>query len=906
MPGKIQHKILWHSLSSNDCLKEWKASLDGLTTEEAKKRFVRYGENHLPEEPSMAWWSLLFGQFKSVLIYILLFAAAINFSLVCQEYGKLIFTPRVQADTYVILFTVLVNIIVGYIQERKAQNSLAALKKVINLNARVMRDGKETVILAKEVVPGDIIILCTGDKVPADARLLEVFDLETQESALTGESNGIKKHPEKIKENAVLGERLNMVYTGTTILKGTAKALVIATGTHTELGRIAKLINETTDEVTPLQKRLEKFSKTIGLIVLVVAVGILSLGLIKGDAFKEIFTVAIAVSIAAIPEGLAVTVTIILALGMQRILKRQALVKKLASAETLGTTTVICTDKTGTLTEGKMQVTDLVTWDHDFAVAKKEDRTVRNKEDEELLFALHTGMICNDARINNIEAELADWVISGNLTEQALILAAVQAGLNYTEEHKKYPRLDSIPFDSEIKYMATLNKAEKNNIIFLKGAPEKIYSFCKFLRVGNTEVKLTKVEEKKFEKKFVKLSEQGLRVIGLAYKKVPQKVVKLAQTNLADSVFIGYIGIKDPLRSTSKATVKECQAAGIKIVMITGDHKLTAQAIAKELNLPAKAENIMEGAELEKISEGDLIEKVEKISVYARVSPEHKLNIVKAWQARGEIVAMTGDGINDSPALKAANIGVALGSGTQVAKETADLILLDDNFQSIAAAVEEGRGIFDNIKKAILYLMSDSFAEVLLVSACLFLGLPLPLTAAQILWINLITETLPSLSLTQEPKEPEIMREAPLGLKAVIMNTESRVLMIIISLFTALNCLGLFYYYLSTTGNLDLSRTLVFSALGLSSLMYIFSIRTMRNSIFKYNIFGNRYLIGAIIISAGLMGVAIYLPIVQTIVKTVQLGVKEIALIFLVSIVNILAIELVKKFFIKKKIRRLA
>ena len=855
----------------------------------------------MPEEKPPSWVVLLLTQLKSVLIYILIIAAGINFFLVYKEAGHLTFSLTHQADTYVILLAVLINVIVGFIQEGKAQKSLQALKKIITLKARVIRDHKEQVINAQQLVPGDVVMISAGDKVPADARLFEVSDLEINEAPLTGESEPVKKDIHKLDKDLGIGDRINMVFTGTVVTKGEGKAIVTTTGVETEIGHIAKLIKETKDEETPLQQKLNKFSKNIGILIVGLAGLLLLVGWLQGDPFVEIFTVSVAVAVSALPEGLAVAVTVILALGMQRILKQKALVRKLVSAETLGSTTVICTDKTGTLTEGNMQVTDLVTWDHDFQVDCLDDPKCRDKENEELQFALHAGLLCNDAHIDNIEDDINKWKISGNLTERALLLAAVQAGLNYKDENKKFPRLDTIPFDSEIKYMATLHKCdEKDNVVFFKGAPERVLARCQSLRVGNESVKLDDAKRKKFEHKFASLSNKGLRVLAIAYKRTAKDKNKLADIALDDLVFIGYIGIKDPLRPTSKETVKLCKKAGIKIAMITGDHKLTAQAIAKDLGLKHDKHNILEGQDLDKMNDTDLTKCVDHISVYARVSPEHKLRIVKAWLKRGEVVAMTGDGINDSPALKAADIGVVLGSGTQVAKETADMVILDDHFKSIVGAVEEGRGIFDNIKKTVLYLVSDSFCEVLLIIGSMLMGLPLPMTAAQILWINLVNDTLPNLALTQEPKEKEIMQEKPRGRKSQILDKEIKTLIVIISVVTGLANLILFVIYFKLSGDIVLTRTVVFAALGIDSLLYVFSVRTLRHSIFKYNLFINKYLIGAVVVSFGFLLAAIYVPFLQGIIKTKPLELFDWVIVAMLSFLVIFFIELVKYIYLRR------
>lgn len=876
--------ITFYNLSKEETLKHLDTTDVGLTSKEVTRRHSYYGFNKLPEEATAPWFKVLFSQFKSPLVAVLVVAAIVSFSL------------NEPFDGISVMAAVFIQVTVGFIQEFRAQRSLAALKRVISLSARVVRDGKEQVVPAQELVPGDIIQLQAGDKISADVRLFEVHDFEVNEAALTGESEPILKQIETLDSNKVdLAEQVNMAFTGTVATKGNAIGVVSYTGTFTQIGKIAQMIKKTKDESTPLQKKLTSFSKKISVIVVIIALLILVFGYFVEGNFTKMFTVAVAVAVSAIPEGMAVAVTIILAVGMKRILNRKALVRKLLAAETLGSTNVICTDKTGTLTEGNMQITDIITWHHDFDVNRDSHSNIEGGD--ELLFALRIGLLCNDAKVQNIDDTISKWVISGNLTERALLMAGSQIGLHLKQLQKEAPRIDAIPFDSSIKYMATLHREAQGRMLYVKGAPEIVTDMCGQVKIDGKAVPFDEGKRKQYEEKFIELSKKGLRIIALAYKHT-EGTTEIQPTDLQDLVFVGYVGIKDPLRKEAKDTVAKCKMAGIATVMITGDHKLTAQAIAKELGMKFGEENIMEGKELDSISEHELNKRVKDIAVYARVTPEHKLRIVHAWQANEMVVAMTGDGINDSPAIKAADIGIALGSGTDVAKETADMVILDDNFDSIVAAVEEGRGIFDNIKKTVLYLMSDSFSEVILVLGSIILGLPMPITAAQILWINLVDDSFPSLAMTQEPKEPESMKEPPRGRKAEIMDREMKIIIVIISSITGLMNLGRFYYIYSTTGDLDLARTVVFLSLGIDSLLYMFSVRSMRKMIWQKSIMSNPWLIGAFVMGIIFQIIPIYVPFLQPFINTVPLNFENWMLALLPSIVVIVSIEATKYFFL--------
>ena len=895
-------KTNWHALSVEEVLKKLKTTRQGLSNEEFKKRLKRFGPNKLPEEKPLSRLAIFLDQFKSPLIYILLAAGLISFLL------------REFIDSGVIFAAVVINTIVGFVQENKAERALSELKKMVSYKAKVLRESQELEIDSSQIVPGDIILLEAGDKILADGRLIEINNFKVNEAPLTGESIPVAKVIKKLEKDIPVIDRENMVYMGTTVLTGKARAVVTSVGVKSYFGHIASLIRGTKEEKTPLQKKIADLSKILGLGILGICSGILLIGLFAGRAFFEMFMMAVAIAVSAIPEGLLVGVTVVLTIGMQRILKHRALVRKLIAAETLGATTVICADKTGTLTQGKMQVSQILTFNEKNADFEK------NQESHTLV--LKIGMLCNNAVIENPDDELEKWKIHGEPTEKALLLAATQSGLSKKILEKEESRLDEIPFNEGRKFMATLHygkrhsshkgsPSEQSYNIYIKGAPEKILEMSSYLDVDGVREKLNPKKIKKLENKYENLAKRGLRVLAVAYTKlkIKNQKSKIEKEDLKDIIFVGFVALKDPLRKEAKEAIQSCRKAGIRPVIITGDHRLTARTIAQELGLPSDRKNILEAENLEKMSDAELRGKVKNISIYARVTPYDKLRIVDAWQAKGEVVAMTGDGINDAPALKSADIGIALGDASDAAKETSDMILLDNNFKTIVRAVEEGRVIFANIRKIILYLLSDSFSEIFIISASLILSLfirdfPLPLLAAQILWINVITDGFPNIALTVEPKEKEIMDEPPRKKTEPLLNLEIKVLIGLISLITAVSAFGLFYLYWQG-GDLEKARTITFTVLGIDSLLYIFSCRSLKHSIFQKNVFSNKYLILAVIAGGFLQLAAIYSPILQKVFRTVPLNIWDWVIILMVCFGVIVAVEAVKYIFIVRGLEKL-
>jgi len=902
----------FHALKIEACFKELKTNQAGLSQAEAEKRLKKYGPNKLAKEKPLSRFFILLSQFKSPLIYILLIAGLI--ALFLQDF----------VDAGVIFGAVFLNTIIGYFQENKANKALTKLKQLVEHKALVLRDGHEIEIDSSLVTVGDIIIIQAGNRIPADARLFEVANLQVEESSLTGESIPSSKNISIISEGAALADRENMVYAGTTAVRGKGKAVVTAIGKKTEIGKIAELVRATREEKTPLQLRLAKFSRFLGILLAGLSLLVFIVGISQGRGLYEMFITAIALAVASIPEGLVVAVTVILVLGMQQILRQKALTRRLVAAETLGSTTVICTDKTGTITEGKMHVAHIIIGEKEFELASLGSRQ-ESAEAKVVSLALQTAMMCNDAVVENPEDALANWRIIGAPTEAALLSAAIQSGLNQGKLLKVEPKIAELPFDSDKKYMITLHKKKSGGfILYEKGAPEILLDKSdKFYHLGKI-TRLTEKEEEKLNKTYEELTNKGFRVIGIAMREIAkvewiEQKDKVKKTKIKKEVpstrdwtemdrqltFIGFIALKDPIRPGIKETIKISKQAGIRPIIITGDHQLTAKAVAAEIGLNIEAKNIITGEKLDQVSDKKLKELVKNIDIYARVSPHHKLRIIKALQERGEVVAMTGDGINDSPALKAADIGLSLGTGTDIAKETSDIVLLDNNFKTIVAAVEQGRIIFSNIRKVITYLISDAFSELIIITGSVLFAAPLAILPTQILWINIVNDGLPHFSLAKEKGDKNIMKYKPIKADEPIMNNEMKVIIFGMGIFRDLLILALFLWLISYKFDIIDIRTFLFALLGVKSLASIFSLRSFHRPIWRINPFSNMYLVGAVLISFLLLLAAIYLPPLQKILSTSAINDINIwILIIFFSILNIIMIEYVKYWFVIKNIKK--
>ncbi|MBR3003355.1 MAG: cation-translocating P-type ATPase [Clostridia bacterium] len=876
---------------------------EGLKSEEVKERQEKYGLNQLQQAKKKSMLQRFLDQFKDFSIIILIIAAIVS-GVVGVANGEGI------TDTIIILIVVIVNAIIGVSQEAKAEKSLEALQKLTDHASKVIRDGTVQVVPAKELVPGDIVVLDTGDFVPADLRIIEAVNLKSQEASLTGESVPVEKTTNKLEgEDIGIGDRINMLFSSSLITYGRGKGIVVETGMTTEVGKIAGMINETEKQETPLQTKLNKLGKTLGIAALAICVFIFIIGLLQGKEPIHMFMTAVSLAVAAIPEGLVAVSTIVLAIGVQKMVKKNAIVKRLPAVETLGSATVICSDKTGTLTQNKMTV-EKIFWN-----SKIQDLSdiKESNIDDTLNKLVYANMLCNDTKIST------DGSLTGDPTETALVDMAFKLDFD-PSIYDNAPRLEEVPFDSDRKLMTTVNKVNGKFIVYTKGGIDELLNRCVAYEV-NGEVKqdLEKYSIQ-IRKENEGMAKVALRVLGCAYKEIDHEPTKTEMENIESNlIFIGMVGMIDPPREEAKKAVEKCKTAGIKTVMITGDHKITATAIAKKLGILENEEEAITGLELEKMSDEDLEKNVRKYSVYARVSPEHKVRIVKAWQKNGEIVAMTGDGVNDSPALKTSDIGCAMGVvGTDVAKEAADVILTDDNFATIVSAVEEGRRIYDNILKVIQFLLSSNVGEIIVLFLATLLtplfanwfgitninGLEI-LLPIHILWINLVTDSLPALALAFDPADKDIMNRKPAKPGKGVFTKGMTWRVIYQGAMIGLLTLSAFMIGLATTNEpingltldaskIEVGQTMAFITLALSELVHVFNVRNNQKSIFKTGIFNNSKLLGAIVISAALMFVILLVEPLRNIFSIPVLPSENILELVCLVFAPILIVEVFK------------
>lgn len=879
----------WHELGTKQVLRSLDASDSGLDAEEAKVRLTKYGTNELPHKPPAGWFIILIRQFNNPFMYILIFAAVVSVA----------FADWIDAG--VIAAAIVVNTVVGFVQEYKASQALEHLRSMVKPMVRVRRANEEMVIPAGQIVPGDLLLLDAGDHVAADARIIFANTFETNEAALTGESLPITKQVEPVEAGTVLAERTCMVYAGTVVTAGRARAVVVATGLRSELGKIAKLVSETKEEQTPLQVQLGRLAKWLSVLFVAVSLIIFAIGVGSGRSMFEMFLTAVALAVAAVPEGLIVAVTAIFAIGMQRILRRHALIRRLIATETLGSVSVICTDKTGTITEARMEATEVVTGEQIVSGVQSSG----GKSTEATLLAHEIAMLCNNTAINRETEGLEKLEVLGSPTESALVQVALKAGLRKFRLEEEHERYFEIPFDSKHKYMATVNAWDgEYRAILLKGAPERLLEFCKTVRINGKDVDLTEDERTRLLDAAHEMTTRGLRVLAVAYQLTDSSTNKITEKDLPGSTFVAFYGLRDPIRPDAKETIAKAKSAGVRTVIITGDHPDTAMTIAQEVGVLADQEHTMIGPDLDQLSDEEFSAKVESINVYARVEPAHKVRIVAAWQKHGQVVSMTGDGVNDAPALKAANIGVALGTGTEVAKETADMVLLDNTLTTIVAAIEQGRVIFDNIRKVTVFLLANGFSEMILVGGAVLLGMPLPLLPAQILWVNLVTDGFPSVALTTEPGEPGVMKEPPRTKTEPIMNREMKILIFIIATVADIALFAIFWYmYQSGVYSIEFIRTFIFTAIAVSSLMYIFAIKSFRRSIFRTPLFNNKWLWLGVGVGFLMQLAVVTIPFLQHIFETVTLSWFHWLILLGIGSIKLVAIEIAKWFFIVRRYR---
>jgi Ca2+-transporting ATPase len=857
----------------------------GLRTDEVKRRLVEYGYNQLASKRRKSFAQKFFEQFKSFMIIILLIAAVISGVVGLMQGEGLL-------DTYVILGILVLNAFVGAFQERKAETSLEALKSLAAPLTKVLRDGVIKEVLTRELVPGDIIILETGAVIAADLRLTEAVNLKIQESALTGESVPVEKHTAVLRGNDVaLGDRINMAFSSGMVTYGRGRGVVIGTGMKTEVGKIANMLQETVETETPMSRRLEQLGKVLGIAALIICAVIFIVGVLYGNSVISMFMTAVSLAVAAIPEGLPAVSTVVLAIGVQRMVKRNAIIRTLPSVETLGSATVICSDKTGTLTQNKMTVVEAYVNHKKDVINRAAPATVLNKEENRLLAI---AVLCADAQVRTNED--GKFEFTGDPTETALLDFGILYGIYKNDIEKKFPRIAEIPFDSERKRMTTVNRmSETNTRINVKGGLDEVLSVCDKIIIHGKIRPIAADDKQQILQVNETMANSALRVLAMAYKDLPEvpRKVQIGETENG-LIFIGLLGMIDPARPEVIDAVAKCNSAGIKPVMITGDHKSTAMAIAREIGIYKEGDTAITGAELEKLSEDEFIKNVAKYSVFARVAPEHKVRIVKAWQSHDEVVAMTGDGVNDAPALKQADIGAAMGIvGTDVAKGAADMVLTDDNFATIVSAVEEGRRIYDNILKAIQFLLSTNIGEIFLLLVTSIFNLGNPLLPIQILWVNLVTDSLPALALSVDPAEKGIMNRNPRNSKKGFMTNGMVWRIMYQGIMIGAIPLAAFMIGLREQG-VVLGQTMAFATLMFAQLVHVRNLHSNTRSSLAISPFKNIPLIGAIAASAALALIVLLIPPIRDAFSLTALDGKHWLIVILMSLIPLVVVDIFK------------
>lgn len=893
MTGQIKQ---WWCLGVNEVASALAVDVtQGLSASEALKRVSQYGFNQLKEKKGRSPLSIFFEQFQDFIIWILIGAAGVSGFL--KEW----------VDALAIIAIVILNALLGFIQEYRAEKSMAALKKLSSPSSKVIRDNQHTIIPSKDLVPGDIIELEAGDHVPADSRIVwSTSHFSVQEASLTGESTPVAKITHALdKTDIPLADRINMVYMGTAVVAGKAKALVVETGMRTELGKIAGMIQAVGHESTPLQRKLEEFGKWIVIVCFVLVGLVFLLEWLRGGRMIDVFLTSVSLAVAAIPEGLPAVVTIALAMGVQRMVKRHALIRKLPSVETLGCATVICSDKTGTLTKNEMTVQAVFAGGLLFGVSGigyspqgeflLNEKKIDPKAYPDLEKNLLCGVLCNSAQL--IQKNGA-YIIVGDPTEGALITAAAKMGFDKNKLAVQFPFVEEIPFDSERKKMTVICRQDNQLVAFTKGAPDVLLDDCTDIEENGARRALTDDDRRNILSMNTQLANSAMRVLGVAYRRLEKIPEKYEAGGIEKKLtFAGLVAMIDPPREEVRKAMRECKEAGIKTVMITGDHKNTAIAIARNLGFFNDNSMALTGDELDKLPEGDFIRDLKKIVVYARVSPEHKLRIVRAWRVQNEIVAMTGDGVNDAPAVKEADIGVAMGiTGTDVTKEVSDMIVTDDNFASIVSAVEEGRGIYDNIKKFVHYLLSCNTGEIFTMFFASLFGLPVPLLPIHILWVNLVTDGLPALALGVDPVDSQIMKRPPRNPHEPVVTKKQALLMVLQGACIAFCTLSAFIFVLFVEKeSMARAMTAAFIVLSCSQLFHAFNCRNMRESLFAIGVFTNKKLILANGVSFLLQMFVVYTPFLQKVFKTEALGVFDWVLVIAISSVPLWFMEGIKQ-----------
>ncbi len=896
----------WHSIGVEEAIHKLQSDLKGLSEKEAARRLTEFGYNELKKRKRVSLRQIFWAQFKNIFVLMLIGAVVISVIVGYLE-TRAAASPQVVLETYVdsiaIGAIVVLNAIVGFVQEYRSEKAMEAMEKLTAPRARVLRSGRDFMIPAREVVPGDILLLETGDRLPADGRLLGAVDLSVDEAILTGESAPVSKNANVLAVETSVADRKNMVFMGTHLTYGRGKAVVTSTGMNTQVGKIAEMVQVVGKEEIPLKLRLDRFARKLGIVVVIAAVTILLLDLLRiGRIEVELLITSVALAVSAVPEGLPAIVTVTLALGARDLAKRNAVIRRLASVETLGSTTVICSDKTGTLTKGEMTVRKIFVNSQMVEVTGAgfepkgefylEGRKIDPIENPHLGLLLRIGALCNNASY-----DLTDVI--GDPTEGALIVVAAKAGMRKNEVERLYPRRDEIPFSSERKRMTTIHHTpDGQRVAYVKGSPETVLGLCGRIYQNGREVKLSNGMKNKILIMSEKMASQALRVLGVAYKVVSEQLTTYDEESVESNlVFVGLLGIIDPPRQEAKEAVRLCEQGGIRVMMITGDHRLTAVTVARELGI-VKSGVALTGEELDGMSEEEFEKVVEKVSVYARVSPEHKLRIVKALKNNGHIVAMTGDGVNDAPALKQADIGVAMGiTGTDVSKEASDMVLTDDNFVTIVNAVKGGRIIYDNIRKFIRFLLALNFTELVFIGSFALIGLPIPLLPAMILWLNLVTDGPPAVALSVDPPAEDVMQRPPRSPKESIIHG-MLVFILASSLIQLIAEIAVFWWGYEVGGSVEKARTMVFLVACFYELIVVWNCRSEKRNAFRVGFLTNKSLVIAVIISVISTLAVIYVPTLQVLFQTVQLDLLEWTIvIFFAS----LGFFVVPEVFMKRK-----
>ena len=874
----------YHAMSSSASLLHLQTSENGLSDFDAVGRINEFGKNILPGQKKLSRTRLLLRQFHNPLIYIVVTAAIISFAI-----GHAI-------DAFFILFVVVLNAIVGFFQENKGERSLEKLQESIKQYVRVVRSGHKKKVLSEDVAVGDVVDLIAGDRIIADGRLFMVADFHVNESILTGEWHDVQKNTDIIEDDRIISDQRNMVFAGTSVTQGHALYVVTATGVDSEIGKISRFVQTTQQMQTPLQKRFTQLSTIIGLAILVAIGAFAIIGVWRGQKVEDIFVSATALTVSAIPEGLLPAVTIVLIFGMRRLARQHALVRKLNASETMGAITTICTDKTGTLTKGEMAVSQILTganelldFDH-----KKIIQRAMHHDYAGHIKALTIASIVNDAYVENLQDDLSQPIVHGRPTDRALLMAAVQVGIDVDLFHREYPMIDQEFFRSESKFAVRVHQAGKDKVqIMMLGAPEQLLERASFIDVHGVRMSIKSLEGDRLKDTFEDLTRRGLRVLACSERILTNETYhRLSkEERYSDMSLVGFIALKDPLRIDVEESVQQAEKAGIRLIVITGDHAVTARSIMAELGHNVSEQNTCIGSEIDHMSDAQLQERVKYTQIFARVLPEHKIRIVRALQRNGEVVAMVGDGINDAPAIKASDVGISIGEGADIAKEVSDIVLIDSSFTTIVKAIEQGRVIYENIRRVLIYLVADDFSEIFIFFVAMFFGWPLPLLPLQVLWINMIEDSFPNIALTTEYDNKKLMNEPPRNPREPIISSAYKKFMVIV--FVVSGCAATFIFWIirEITQDVTIARTAAFVLISLDSLVFVYVIRSMRQYIVRQTIFDNKYVNYAVLLSLVVLLAGLYIPVLAKFLGTVPLSGNLWFVILLITMIEVVIFE---------------